>query len=365
SSVRYSDEHKLKFLWRSIEEKKLALTKARELREYNEVQRVRESPETDRLAALLLWTREEQEFYCRLKADLERAVGLEPVKEFIVQRLRDAAGRHVLKEGKQPRRHVLISGAFGVGKHVAADLIGRLFGLLNNQIVAMVRVGSRVRLAAWQDAENRGALLSKNDVGLVTEELPMGSPKPLKVKGPSGRVGNYRHDELVAEPDLLLPIGALGDLVDQKTGKLTVADRSCFYLRLAGSLTEADGGILEQVLDVGSVVIMAGPPETVEANMQLSAFRRRQPDLLTLPTLCPTDVARLIAAEVEKRGYEGVGEGDVGTRQLITVLEHIVAQRFDEKLIREKNGHLARDVLDTRRGRGAAVHPSSWPPWGL
>ena len=41
------------------------------------------------------------------------------------------------------------------------------------------------------------------------------------------------------------------------------------------------------------------------------------------------------------------GEGDVGTRQLITVLEHIVAQRFDEKLIREKNGHLARDVLET------------------
>lgn len=41
-----------------------------------------------------------------------------------------------LSRGKQPRRHVLISGAFGVGKHVAADLIGRLFGLLNNQIVA-------------------------------------------------------------------------------------------------------------------------------------------------------------------------------------------------------------------------------------
>ena len=39
----------------------------------------------------------------------------------------------------------------------------------------------------------------------------------------------------------------------------------------------------------------------------------------------------------------------MGTRQLITVLEHIVAQRFDEKLIREKNGHLARDVLDAWR----------------
>ena len=42
------------------------------------------------------------------------------------------------------------------------------------------------------------------------------------------------------------------------------------------------------------------------------------------------------------------GEGDVGTKQLITVLEHIVRQRFDEKLIREKNGHLARDVLVPR-----------------
>ncbi|CAE7902736.1 spoVK [Symbiodinium microadriaticum] len=81
---------------------------------------------------------------------------------------------------------------------------------------------------------------------------------------------------------------------------------------------------------------------------QLSAFRR-QPDLLVLPTLSPTDVAMI--AEVEKRGCEGAGslearrEGDVGTKQLITVLEHIVRQRFDEKLIREKNGHLARDVL--------------------
>ncbi|CAE7223281.1 spoVK [Symbiodinium microadriaticum] len=344
--VRYSDEHRLKFLWRSIEEKKLGLTRAREQREYAEVQRVRESHETDRLAALLLWQKEELEFYCRLKADLDRAVGLEPVKEFIVQRLRDAAGRHVLKEGKQPRRHVLISGGFGVGKHVAAELIGRLFGLLNSQLTASVRVGSRVRLAAWQDSENRGALLSKNDLGLVVEELPPGSHRPLRVQGPSGRVGNYKYDELVAEADLLISIGALSDLLDPKTGKLKVADRSCFYMRLNAGLTEADASILEQVLDIGSVVIMAGPPESVEANMQLSAFRRRQPDLLVLPTLSPTDVAMLIAAEVEKRGYEGVGEGDVGTKQLITVLEHIVRQRFDEKLIREKNGHLARDVLD-------------------
>lgn len=45
----------------------------------------------------------------------------------------------------------------------------------------------------------------------------------------------------------------------------------------------------------------------VFALRQLSAFRRRQPDLLTLPTLSVNDVANLIAAEVEKRGYEGVG----------------------------------------------------------
>ena len=31
--------------------------------------------------------------------------------------------------------------------------------------------------------------------------------------------GNYRHDELVAEPDLLLPIGALGDLLPASVGR--------------------------------------------------------------------------------------------------------------------------------------------------
>ena len=41
--------------------------------------------------------------------------------------------------------------------------------------------------------------------------------------------------------------------------------------------------------------------------------------------------------DLEKRGYAGVGEGDVGTSQLVTVLEHIIRQRFDEKMIREKN----------------------------
>ena len=40
---------------------------------------------------------------------------------------------------------MLISGAFGVGKHVAAELIGRLFGLLNNQLVARVPRYSRFR----------------------------------------------------------------------------------------------------------------------------------------------------------------------------------------------------------------------------
>eukprot|EP00928_Gymnodinium_smaydae_P088713 TRINITY_DN72776_c0_g1_i1.p1 TRINITY_DN72776_c0_g1~~TRINITY_DN72776_c0_g1_i1.p1 ORF type:complete len:1670 (+),score=274.26 TRINITY_DN72776_c0_g1_i1:66-5075(+) len=346
AAPQYSDEAKLKFLWRSIEEHKLALTKARDQRDAAEVDRVRAHPETARLAGLLLWSRSEIEFYSRLKADLDRTVGMEPVKEFIVQRLRDAAGRHVLKEGKTSRRHVIVSGAFGVGKRFAAEMIGRLFNLLNSNLSSVVRVGARVRLAAWRDSENRGALLSKNDLGVVTEELPAGTAKPFRVQGPSGRFGNYKEDELVAEAEVLITIGALTELLDPKTGKLRVLDRACYYMRLAGGLSEADAVILDGVLDAGSVVVLAGGPDAVEANLQLSAFRRRQPDLLELPTLNATDVARLIAVEIEKRGYAGVGEGDVGTPQLVTVLEHIVRQRFDEQLIREKNGHLARDVLD-------------------
>lgn len=42
---------------------------------------------------------------------------------------------------------MLISGAFGVGKHVAAELIGRLFGLLNNQLVAWVPSSESLHIA--------------------------------------------------------------------------------------------------------------------------------------------------------------------------------------------------------------------------
>ena len=34
--------------------------------------------------------------------------------------------------------------------------------------------------------------------------------------------------------------------LDPKTGKLKVADRSCFYMRLNAGLTESDASILEQ-----------------------------------------------------------------------------------------------------------------------
>lgn len=65
----------------------------------------------------------------------------------------------------------------------------------------------------------------------------------------------------------------------------------------------------------------------VKALRQLSAFRRRQPDLLTLPTLSVNDVANLIAMEVEKRGYEGVGEAALLSRpdsRLAALIECII-----------------------------------------
>eukprot|EP00929_Paragymnodinium_shiwhaense_P059543 TRINITY_DN29823_c0_g1_i1.p1 TRINITY_DN29823_c0_g1~~TRINITY_DN29823_c0_g1_i1.p1 ORF type:complete len:1556 (+),score=419.81 TRINITY_DN29823_c0_g1_i1:134-4801(+) len=339
-------EKRLKELWNKIEDSNLALARSRDSRTAAEVEKARLSLETVRLSGLLLWSREEVEFYARLKADLDRTVGLEPLKEFIVQRLRDAAGRHVLKEGKQPCRHVLISGAFGTGKRYAADFIGRLFSLLASRMTAAVRLNAKVHLAAWQDPENRGALITRNDVGVVTEVFPPGTAKPIRVQGPSGRFGNYKEEELIAEAEFLVTLGSLGDLVDKQTGKLRIPDRTCFYLRLSGPLSDADAAILDGVQEAGSIVVMACTPEVAEANMQLSAFRRRQPEVLLLPTLTANDVARQIAAAVEKKGYYGVGEGDVGTPQLVTVLEHIVRQRFDDALIREKNSHLAKDVLD-------------------
>eukprot|EP00927_Polykrikos_kofoidii_P040267 TRINITY_DN34456_c0_g1_i1.p1 TRINITY_DN34456_c0_g1~~TRINITY_DN34456_c0_g1_i1.p1 ORF type:complete len:1702 (-),score=292.40 TRINITY_DN34456_c0_g1_i1:339-5444(-) len=349
SAVQYSEAQRLKYMWRTMEGKKLAMFQARMQRETAEIDVMRNTPEAARLAGLLLWSPEELAFYARLKADLQRTVGLEPVKEFIVQRFRDAAGRHVLKEGKQPRRHVLISGHFGVGKRYATELIGRLFALLSGNISGgRVRVGARVRLAAQSDPENRGALLSRDDVGVVKEELPPGNARPFKVQGPSGRNGNYRESELLAEVEYVVTLKHLSDLVDPKTQKINVTDGVCYFLRLdvGGMLSEADGAILEAVSGAQSILIIAGSQASIEGSAQISAFRRRQPELLELPTLGPTELARMIAAEAERRGYASVGEGDAGTPQIVTVLEHIVRQRFDEALIREKNAHLAQDILE-------------------
>ena len=113
--------------------------------------------------------------------------------------------------------------------------------------------------------------------------------------------GNYKYDELVAEADLLISIGALSDLplcctsgvlavklkkqqhrpicmftsrlrrgllrLDPKTGKLKVADRSCFYMRLNAGLTEADASILEQAGQVSIISRRARLPGFVRVGL--------------------------------------------------------------------------------------------------
>ena len=70
---------------------------------------------------------------------------------------------------------------------------------------------------------------------------------------------------------------------------------------IAECLSQGEWIILEIIHNIHTIL------DTLDGLRQLSAFRRRQPDLLTLPTLSVNDVANLIAMEVEKRGYEGVG----------------------------------------------------------
>jgi len=343
------DKDQIKFLWRELEQTKLKLHKEMEQRQEDAVSAAMRDDGTARLVSLLSWSDEETRYYAKLKAEIDGIVGLEPVKEFIVQRLHDAAGRHILKEGKQPKRHVLISGHFGVGKKFAAKLIGKLFALLSGNVTGgRVQVGSRVHLRSQTDPQNRAALLSRMDVGIVTEELPSQQRERIRVQGPSGRFANYREEELVAENEVLNIISQVSDLQDPKTGKLWNKEGTCSLVSLpaGAALSEADGTILDAVIDSGSIVIFTGPQAAIEANMQIAAFRRRQPDLIELPTLGPTELARMIASSVENKGYRGVGEGDVGTNEIIIVLENIVRQRFDEGLIREKNAHLAKDILD-------------------
>eukprot|EP00929_Paragymnodinium_shiwhaense_P084266 TRINITY_DN45038_c0_g1_i1.p1 TRINITY_DN45038_c0_g1~~TRINITY_DN45038_c0_g1_i1.p1 ORF type:complete len:1715 (-),score=390.58 TRINITY_DN45038_c0_g1_i1:162-5306(-) len=313
-NVKYSEEERIRFLWRTVERRRRILEQQKIQRHYEEMQRIRSSPEATRLAALLLWSPLELDFYATLRSDLNASVGLEAVKDFVVQRLRDAAGRHVLQEGdgKLPRRHLVLSGPRGVGKRTGAELLGRFFTLLSGR---------------------------------------SGEPPPAVYDGGAS---------------YLTVVGSLSELVDPATKACSASEGDCFFLRLmpGATLSETDSDILDVLAAVGSIVIIAASTGALKAGLlSVSAFRKRLPDVLSLPPLDHSEMASIIVRGLAKRGYEGVGSADIGTPELVTVLEHVVRQQFDEKVMQDKNGHLVNDVLELavsrKNGRTWADHLDS------
>lgn len=356
--TQLSEEDLLKRLWKEVEDQKKTLSTAFKERQEKDVEKVLNDPETLRLKRLLGWTHRSLKSFAEFRADLDRTVGLQPVKDFISQRLWDAAGKAVLKEERQLDRHILISGAFGVGKRTAAIFISRLYVLLGSSERSasggQLKVGAKVRVKKSVTSPKYAfGSVTHASVGIV-ESIDSDGDCRIKFPEHSSWKGRVSEMEVVEGgapaagsdmPNFLETIATIKDLQDPRTKRLDVSPETCYFCRLTAPLADDESAILDEVLARNSIMILAAEQDVADAALRLPTFLRKQPDRIPLTTLGVGDIARMVAAEVEKRSYAGVGEGDVGTTQLVTVLEHIVRQRFDDQLIRLRNGYLAKDML--------------------
>jgi hypothetical protein len=100
--------------------------------------------------------------YTQYMCTLGAVVGLQPLKEFIRQRVADFSGRRLLKE-KAPLRHMLVCGELGTGKDMSADFAFQLFkvvGAIEKRTHGVPKAGSVDRrcmffivLAKWTDTD--------------------------------------------------------------------------------------------------------------------------------------------------------------------------------------------------------------------
>ena len=98
-------------------------------RHHARVQKVLDDPETDVLALKFGWDESRKREYVDLRLRLDETVGLQSVKEWIVQRLYDSAERAICEDAID-RRHLLLVGGFGVGKRTASLLLVQAMKLL-------------------------------------------------------------------------------------------------------------------------------------------------------------------------------------------------------------------------------------------
>jgi hypothetical protein len=244
--------------------------------------------------------------YGWLQARLQSGVvGLGPVRAFVSTLFADAVGRYALAEDLRPR-HVLIDGDFGAGKRTGAGL-----------------------------------------VAMATHVLWLGQDKK-----PNSNTTNAVHSE---PHKYLVEANSLEDITDN----IGIKTRTVYYVRVgAGSVkpcNKRDGPILTEIEENDSIVIFAGEKKYMNAIASTIGVSKKR---IALPTVSAEDLAQITARLARQRGYRLLRHDEGNARSLakiaeaaaletdVRVMRFIISQRYSDDAIRDRNTHLAQDMVD-------------------
>jgi SpoVK/Ycf46/Vps4 family AAA+-type ATPase len=252
--------------------------------------------QTKSMASKLGWDDQQKSAYAAFEGKAKSKIGLEPLKQLLSQMQATAVGRHLLKE-PYDMRNVVIEGAFGTGKRTTAELIammGKVLGVLGDQVQA--------------------SQLTDESATHVTE------------------------------------VTSLQDIVDNY-----LAPRKVYYIRLGSGSPKpnprTDGMNMQSINAEKSIVIFSGEKRFVDAFASIDALRKRTPTRIILPSLNPDDLAAITAQLAQQRGYrllrhESQFESETDEDDAVKVMRFIISQRYTDAMIRDRNAHLALDMLD-------------------
>ena len=277
------------------------------------VQAVLAASETHKLASKFRWKEAQTLEYANLRILLDRTVGLDSVKEWILQRLCDCAERAVCEDAFD-RRHVLLAGGFGVGKRTATLLLVHAMKLL------------------WSMSSPQPA-----------------APAAAKVDS----AGDASLDDLAT---VLTPQEG-----QSAFSGIDIQPATIYYVRTGAGLAHpkemVDGRALRALTDAGSVVIISGESVHVDKFLALEQMCRGEPYHIDLPPLSLSSLARITLDLVRKRDLrlspsivadrmDGAGaNASSPDATLLSALEYIVRQTYGAPKVVQHGGYLANEML--------------------
>jgi hypothetical protein len=371
---------------------KRKLEAQRKAEAYNsKIRAILATEETTTFGLKFHWTEDELRDYADLRLQLDETVGLDVVKEWIVQRLYDGAERAVCNDPID-RRHIVVAGGFGVGKRTASLLLMQAVQLLWKMArptapaakkgagsfvgaAGRPQLGDKVMLtadyASYDDAKH--GPLTPGDIGDVTHDPPPGHgvlvefngetwwyseralqkvvPAPVcKPNNPSPSVRKLEDFGTVLVPQQGSSVFAGVDLDELEKGTI-------FYVRLGDGQNSpqemVDGHILRALQDKDSVVIITGDSTYVDKFLVVEQMLRVEPFRIPLPNISVPVLAKITLNLLETSQHElALSKASAATvpeavpkDATLRALKHVVKQVYGGRALIQQGGYLAQEML--------------------